>query len=107
MAVTSKNVAKTEGRIWRRFKDGESAANYRSNQDKIFQASWTHKCPEYVHSTPPCQGSCPAGEDIRGYTTDRTQLGSVVALRDAHGRNLGRAKVLDGRLKNLLPTRLF
>ena len=67
MAVTSKNVAKTEGKIWRRFKDGESEANYRSNQEKIFQASWTHKCPEYVHSTPPCQGSCPAGEDIRGY----------------------------------------
>ncbi|MCP5279886.1 MAG: NAD(P)-binding protein [Thiobacillus sp.] len=67
MAVTSKNVAKTEGKVWRRYKDGETEENYRSNQDKIFQASWTHKCPEYVHSTPPCQGSCPAGEDIRGY----------------------------------------
>ncbi|MBI5331088.1 MAG: NAD(P)-binding protein [Betaproteobacteria bacterium] len=67
MSVTSKNVAKTEGVSWRRYKDGETEENYRSNQDKIFQASWTHKCPEYVHSTPPCQGSCPAGEDIRGY----------------------------------------
>ncbi|MEW6677994.1 MAG: NAD(P)-binding protein [Pseudomonadota bacterium] len=67
MAVTSKNVAKTEGKSWRRYKDGETEENYRSNQEKIFQASWTHKCPEYVHSTPPCQGSCPAGEDIRGY----------------------------------------
>jgi NADPH-dependent glutamate synthase beta subunit-like oxidoreductase/Pyruvate/2-oxoacid:ferredoxin oxidoreductase delta subunit len=67
MAVTSKNVAKTEGKSWRRYKDGETEENYRSNQDKIFQASWTHKCPEYVHSTPPCQGSCPAGEDIRGW----------------------------------------
>ena len=67
MAVTSKNVAKTEGKAWRRYQDGETEENYRSNQDKIFQASWTHKCPEYVHSTPPCQGSCPAGEDIRGY----------------------------------------
>jgi len=67
MAVTSKNVAKTEGKVWRRYKDGESEENYRSNQEKIFQASWSHKCPEYVHSTPPCQGSCPAGEDIRGY----------------------------------------
>ncbi|MEW5768825.1 MAG: NAD(P)-binding protein [Pseudomonadota bacterium] len=67
MAVTSKNVAKTEGNSWRRYKDGQSPDDYRSNQERIFQASWTHKCPEYVHSTPPCQGSCPAGEDIRGY----------------------------------------
>jgi len=47
------------------------------------------------------------GEDIRGYATDPALRGSVVALRDAHGRNLGRAKVLGDRLKNLLPTRLF
>ena len=67
MAVTSKDVKKTEGLTWRRYKDGETEANYRSEQDKIFQASWTHKCPEYVLSTPPCQGSCPAGEDIRSY----------------------------------------
>ncbi|HMM47127.1 MAG TPA: NAD(P)-binding protein [Thiobacillaceae bacterium] len=67
MAVTTNKAAKTDGVNWRRFKDGESAYDYRSAQDRIFQASWTHKCPEYVLSTPPCQGSCPAGEDIRGY----------------------------------------
>jgi NADPH-dependent glutamate synthase beta subunit-like oxidoreductase/Pyruvate/2-oxoacid:ferredoxin oxidoreductase delta subunit len=67
MSVTSKDVKKTEGLSWRRYKDGESEANWRSNQDIIFQASWTHKCPEYMLSTPPCQGSCPAGEDIRSY----------------------------------------
>ena len=66
MAVTT-NKAKTEGVTWRRYKDGESDQNYRSSQDRIFQSSWTHKCPEYMLSTPPCQGSCPAGEDIRGY----------------------------------------
>ncbi len=47
------------------------------------------------------------GEDLRGYTTDPTQRGKVMAVRDALGRNLGRAKILDKRLKNLLPTRLF
>ncbi len=67
MAVTTNKGQKTEGMTWRRYKDGESEANIRSAQDKIFQASWTHKCPEYMLSTPPCQGSCPAGEDIRGY----------------------------------------
>lgn len=67
MAVTSKDVKKTEGQVWRRFKDGQTEKDYRSSQDRIFQAGWTHKCPEYVQSTPPCQGSCPAGEDIRSY----------------------------------------
>jgi NADPH-dependent glutamate synthase beta subunit-like oxidoreductase len=33
----------------------------------IFEGDETHKCPEYVLATPPCQGSCPSGEDIRGW----------------------------------------
>ena len=67
MSVTSKDVNKTEGVFWRRYKDGETEGGYRSEQEKIFQASWTHKCPEYMLSTPPCQGSCPSGHDIRGW----------------------------------------
>ncbi len=47
------------------------------------------------------------GEDLRGYRSEGALRGEVVALRDARGRNLGRAKVLADRLKNLLPTRLF
>ena len=66
MSVTSKDL-KTEGKTWRRYKDGESEADYDDRQEIIFQAGWTHKCPEYMLSTPPCQGSCPAGEDIRSY----------------------------------------
>ena len=66
MAVTT-SKEKSEGKTWRRYKEGETEGKFRSSQDKIFQASWTHKCPEYVLATPPCQGSCPAGEDIRGY----------------------------------------
>ena len=50
---------------YRRYQDG--ASKWRDWQQQIFQASWTHKCPTYIQSTPPCQGSCPAGEDIRGY----------------------------------------
>ncbi|MFA5370710.1 MAG: NAD(P)-binding protein [Sideroxydans sp.] len=50
---------------FRRYKDGDSKAA-RLNQ-RIFQASHTYKCPTYIQSTPPCQGSCPSGEDIRGY----------------------------------------
>ncbi len=50
---------------FRRYQDGE--AKWKDYQQQIFQASWTHKCPTYVHRTPPCQGSCPSGHDIRGW----------------------------------------
>jgi glutamate synthase (NADPH/NADH) small chain len=49
----------------RRFKDGDDA--HRPWQEEIFTADASHKCPTYVHRTPPCQGSCPSGEDIRGW----------------------------------------
>ena len=35
--------------------------------EQIFNADATDKCPTYVHKTPPCQASCPSGEDIRGW----------------------------------------
>ncbi|MEJ8836546.1 NAD(P)-binding protein [Ramlibacter sp. AN1133] len=50
---------------FRRFKDGDHRP--RAWQQEIFDADHSHKCPTYVQSTPPCQGSCPSGEDIRGY----------------------------------------
>lgn len=50
---------------WRRFKDGDH--DWESWHDKIFVQDTSHKCPTYVHKTPPCQGSCPSGEDIRGW----------------------------------------
>jgi NADPH-dependent glutamate synthase beta subunit-like oxidoreductase/Pyruvate/2-oxoacid:ferredoxin oxidoreductase delta subunit len=56
----------TEKLTFRKYKDGEPQ-KFKRLQDQIFQASWTHKCPTYIQSTPPCQGSCPSGEDIRGY----------------------------------------
>ena len=65
MSVSPEEMNKEQARTFRRYKDGQES--YRTWQDKIFDAGWSHKCPEYVLSTPPCQGSCPAGEDIRGY----------------------------------------
>jgi hypothetical protein len=50
---------------FRRYKDGDNKV--KSFQKDIFDAGHSHKCPTYIQSTPPCQGSCPAGEDIRGY----------------------------------------
>lgn len=55
----------TKPLTFRRYKDGDTRV--RRWQDEIFDADHSHKCPTYIQSTPPCQGSCPSGEDIRGY----------------------------------------
>jgi 16S rRNA (cytosine1407-C5)-methyltransferase len=47
------------------------------------------------------------GEDIRGYRSEGIPTGEIYAVRDRSGRNLGRGKLSEGRLKNMLPTRLF
>ena len=39
----------------------------RPGSREIFDADHSHKCPTYIQSTPPCQGSARPGEDIRGY----------------------------------------
>src|SRR3972149_8961341 len=53
------------GFTFRMFKDGDQ--EWPSIQSRIFTADETDKCPVYVHKTPPCQASCPSGEDIRGW----------------------------------------
>jgi len=50
---------------FRLYEDGDH--QWRSQGDNIFQEDTSYKCPTYVHRTPPCQGSCPSGEDIRGW----------------------------------------
>ncbi len=51
---------------FRRFSEGETDADW-DLEDKIFQGDKSYKCPTYVHKTPPCQGSCPSGHEIRGW----------------------------------------
>jgi len=51
---------------YRRYKDGETPDDWEL-EDMIFQQDKSHQCPTYIHRTPPCQGSCPSGEDIRGW----------------------------------------
>ncbi len=60
-------MATPQKHTFRRFKAGESMWNYPDLPEKIFQADHSYKCPTYVHRTPPCQGSCPSGHDIRGW----------------------------------------
>ncbi|HEB95651.1 MAG TPA: FAD-dependent oxidoreductase [Sedimenticola thiotaurini] len=50
---------------FRRFREGDNTWDDWS--EKIFVQDTSYKCPTYIHKTPPCQGSCPSGEDIRGY----------------------------------------
>jgi NADPH-dependent glutamate synthase beta subunit-like oxidoreductase len=50
---------------WRRYEEGDT--QWEDWSEKIFVQDTSHKCPTYVHKTPPCQGSCPSGEDIRGW----------------------------------------
>ena len=63
-APASKPAAKS-GHTFRKFKDGDH--EWGSFQEQIFSGDETDKCPTYVHKTPPCQASCPSGEDIRGW----------------------------------------
>lgn len=58
-------VDKMKEHTFRRYEDGDN--EHRPWQEEIFTADTTYKCPTYIHKTPPCQGSCPSGEDIRGW----------------------------------------
>ncbi len=64
MSSTSEPTTTTK-LTFRRYRDGDHT--WKDFHEKIFSADHSHKCPTYIQSTPPCQGSCPSGEDIRGY----------------------------------------
>ena len=63
--MSQADVAQAKPLNYRRYKDGDHKPL--AWQQQIFNADHSHKCPTYIQSTPPCQGSCPSGEDIRGY----------------------------------------
>ncbi|MET0026833.1 MAG: NAD(P)-binding protein [Candidatus Thiodiazotropha sp.] len=62
MATPSEEMKKI---TWRRFEEGD--VEWDSWGDKIFREDTSYKCPTYINRTPPCQGSCPSGHDIRGW----------------------------------------
>ena len=53
------------GLTFRSFAEGDN--RWESWHEQVFSADHSHRCPVYVHRTPPCQGSCPSGEDVRGW----------------------------------------
>lgn len=62
MATPSEEMKKI---TWRRYEDG--ANEWDDWGEKIFREDTSYKCPTYINRTPPCQGSCPSGHDIRGW----------------------------------------
>ena len=54
-----------QGHTFRKYKDGDH--DHIPWREDIYDADTSPKCPTYMHQTPPCQGSCPSGEDIRGW----------------------------------------
>ena len=50
---------------FRRYQDGDNQPGP-WNKDVVDDGE-SYSCPTYVHRTPPCQGSCPSGHDIRGW----------------------------------------
>ena len=63
MAASSKDM--NTRLTFRKYAEGDT--KYKNFSEDIFAEDTSHKCPTYVHRTPPCQGSCPSGEDIRGW----------------------------------------
>ncbi len=64
MSTSSKDM-QDKNLNYRRYEEGDH--EWGNWQDQIFKEDTSYKCPTYVNRTPPCQGSCPAGEDIRGW----------------------------------------
>ena len=65
MTTPWSKTLKVEDQTIRKYADGEHT--WKKWTEQIFVADESHKCPTYVNRTPPCQGSCPSGEDIRGW----------------------------------------
>lgn len=63
----NKNTVNESSLTFRRYKDND-AGNPLWSED-VVQGGLSDICPVYVHRTPPCQGSCPSGHDIRGWLT--------------------------------------
>jgi NADPH-dependent glutamate synthase beta subunit-like oxidoreductase len=50
---------------FRRYQDGDN--KHVPWRNDVVDDGESYSCPTYVHRTPPCQGSCPSGHDIRGW----------------------------------------
>ena len=65
MAVSPDDKSLAKPHTFIRYQEGDDT--WDSMEELIFQEDTSYKCPTYIQKTPPCQGSCPSGEDIRGW----------------------------------------
>ena len=79
---------------FRMYEDGDD--KWSRYNDKIFKEDTSHKCPVYVQRTPPCQGSCPSGHDIRGW------LDIVRGIELPQKTLVGKNMLSDGLLRRIL-----
>ncbi len=54
-----------ETHTFRQYEDGDHITT--NFEKQIFVEDTSYKCPVYIQRTPPCQGSCPSGHEIRGW----------------------------------------
>ncbi|CAK0775535.1 hypothetical protein CCP3SC1_70025 [Gammaproteobacteria bacterium] len=60
MAITKEEMgSRAEGFTFRRYKDGDD--QWHRMTDRIFSGDASHKCPTYVHRTPPLSGELSCG----------------------------------------------
>lgn len=52
---------------FRRYQDDFDFSSRLKWNEEVVLSGESPICPTYVHRTPPCQGSCPSGHDIRGW----------------------------------------
>ena len=60
------DMSKPDKATFLRYEEGETEADW-DLEEKIFDGDKSYKCPTYINKTPPCQGSCPSGHEIRGW----------------------------------------
>jgi len=65
MATPWSKTYRDANHTFRKYREGDT--QWSNWESQIFDADHSYKCPTYVQRTPPCQGSCPAGEDVRGW----------------------------------------
>ena len=59
MATPWSKTHRSGNHTFRKFRDGDH--RWPDLESQIFEADHSHKCPTYVHRTPPCQGAARRG----------------------------------------------
>ncbi len=85
----SSTTETTQQLTFRRYKDGDNKIGRLS--EKIMQASFTHKCPTYIQSTPPARAAARRARISAAIwpscAAPRSRRSGLTASRPCRGRN--------------------